>query len=75
MHKLFVWSFNPNPQVDAFKPDFERHPLARGLPVYEGILNPGEVIFIPETWPHAVYNLDDIVAASGNFVDHHKHVK
>ena len=29
----------------------------------------GDMIFIPEEWPHAVVNLEDSIAVSYNFVD------
>lgn len=37
--------------------------------LWEGELGPGELIFIPEEWPHAVVNMDDSIAISYNFVD------
>ena len=32
-------------------------------------MGPGDVIFIPEGWPHQVLNKDDTLAVSYNFVD------
>ena len=37
--------------------------------LWEGELGPGDLIFIPEEWPHAVVNMDDSIAISYNFVD------
>eukprot|EP00928_Gymnodinium_smaydae_P000883 TRINITY_DN10324_c0_g1_i2.p1 TRINITY_DN10324_c0_g1~~TRINITY_DN10324_c0_g1_i2.p1 ORF type:complete len:503 (+),score=124.84 TRINITY_DN10324_c0_g1_i2:74-1582(+) len=36
--------------------------------VYEGIQNPGDVIFVPGAWWHGVLNLEDCVAATQNYV-------
>ena len=38
--------------VDLMDPDFERFPEADGMLVYEALLNPGDVLFIPEGWGH-----------------------
>ena len=37
--------------------------------VWEGDLAAGDLIFIPEEWPHAVLNIDDAIGISYNFVD------
>ena len=52
--------------IDAFAPDVA---LPEGCKWWEGELGPGEIIFIPEEWPHAVLNMEDIIAVSYNFVD------
>ena len=41
----------------------------RSVPVFEGELNAGELIFVPAGWAHEVCNLDHAVAVSANFVD------
>jgi Cupin-like domain len=58
-------------EMDAFHPDFEKYPDAVGVPVYEVITEPGDVIFIPEGWAHQVENLEDSVITSMNFWDNH----
>jgi len=37
--------------------------------LFEFELAPGDLVLIPEGWPHAVHNLDDTVALTYNFVD------
>lgn len=44
-------------------------PAARLLTVYEVILQPGDIIFVPRGWPHQVENLETTVAISANFID------
>ena len=58
-------------QIDAFHPDFDKFPDLAGATVYETITEPGDVIFIPEGWPHQVENLEDSVLTSMNFLDNH----
>merc|ERR1712039_422312 len=38
------------------------------LKVYEGLQNPGDVIFVPGDWWHGVLNLEDTVAVTQNYV-------
>eukprot|EP00562_Extubocellulus_spinifer_P019951 CAMPEP_0178599718 /NCGR_PEP_ID=MMETSP0697-20121206/33469_1 /TAXON_ID=265572 /ORGANISM="Extubocellulus spinifer, Strain CCMP396" /LENGTH=571 /DNA_ID=CAMNT_0020237659 /DNA_START=116 /DNA_END=1831 /DNA_ORIENTATION=+ len=57
--------------ADIINPDFEEFPDLDGALVYEAVLNPGDVIFVPEGWGHQIYNLEDSMATSMNFVDWH----
>jgi hypothetical protein len=55
--------------VDAFEPDLERFPeLARARPIVHE-QGPGEVIFTPAGWWHAVRNEEITIALSGNFLN------
>jgi len=54
---------------DPFDPDFHKYPRLQDATVYETVLEPGELIYIPEGLPHGVRNLEDTVAVSGNFLD------
>lgn len=55
--------------ADAMNPDFEKFPLLDGALMYEGVLEPGEVLFLPEGWAHQVVNLDDTISVVRNFMD------
>ena len=56
-------------QVDPFEPDTKRFPEFAKAVVYEANVTAGEIIFIPEIWPHAVRNLESVTAVSYNLVD------
>jgi len=47
-----------NVGVDVWHPDFERAPLFARARGQEVILEPGDVLFFPSMWWHAVQNLD-----------------
>lgn len=44
--------------VDCENPDYEKHPLYKDANVIEGILEPGQVLFLPTGWWHHVRALD-----------------
>jgi len=56
-------------KIDAMNPDFDKYPLLDGALVYETVLAPGQVIFVPENWSHQVVNLDDAISHGLNYVD------
>ena len=58
-------------EVDAFEPDFERHPNFADVEVFYGNVTAGDVIFIPQKWLHQVRNVDYTIAISYNYVDVH----
>lgn len=58
-------------EVDLMNVDFDKFPEMDGALVYEAVLDPGDVIFVPESWAHQVINLEDSIATSMNFVDYH----
>ena len=41
-------------QVDLENPDYERFPKFKNVKGYETILAPGEVLYMPSTWWHAL---------------------
>eukprot|EP00656_Telonema_subtile_P017692 TRINITY_DN19533_c0_g1_i4.p1 TRINITY_DN19533_c0_g1~~TRINITY_DN19533_c0_g1_i4.p1 ORF type:complete len:383 (-),score=66.10 TRINITY_DN19533_c0_g1_i4:34-1182(-) len=49
-----------NAGVNVFKPDFEMYPEFQKASGYEVTLQPGDVLFFPSMWWHAVQNLDRI---------------
>jgi len=58
-------------QVDLMRPNATRFPLLDNLQVYSVETEPGDVLFVPETWPHQTENIDDSIAYSMNYVDEH----
>lgn len=56
-------------EVDLDRPDLERYPRFDGVRVLDGVVGPGEVLFIPVGWWHHVTALDvSISVAMTNFV-------
>ena len=56
-------------EIDAENPDYEKYPLFQKIPVIEVTLNPGDAIFMPVGWWHAVKSLDISISMSfTNFV-------
>ena len=47
--------------VDLRKVDFDRHPLMRDVEVFEHVLEPGELLFIPIGWWHQVVGVDTTI--------------
>ena len=67
-----VDSFQPSIfPVDLMFPDFEKHPRMDGMLVYEAILEPGDVMFMPEGWGHQALNLEWALMLTSNYVDAH----
>ena len=50
--------------VDCETPDLSRHPRFAGARIYEVILEPGELLFIPVGWWHQVRALDPCIGVS-----------
>merc|ERR1711972_37028 len=54
---------------DVFRPQPEFFPLLKYAVLYEGVQEPGDLVFIPAGNPHGVRNLDHIHGVSMNYVD------
>jgi hypothetical protein len=69
-HLLYEAEPNKFP-TDVFDPDFETYPTVALAKVYDGVMQPGDIIFIPAASAHQVRNLpgDPTVAVAMNFVD------
>lgn len=52
---------------DTFNPDFTKYPKLCDAVMHEAILEPGEILFVPNSAPHGVHNLDHTVGISSNF--------
>ena len=57
--------------IDVMQPDFNAHPELRGMLVYEALLQPGDVLFVPSGWAHQSLNLEWSVVLSSRYLDHH----
>lgn len=55
--------------TDVFRPDLKEYPLFRQAKMYEVTQKPGELVFIPGDFPHAVMNTEDSVGVSANYID------
>jgi len=55
--------------VDAFNANRSHHPKFQHALAWDATVSAGELIFIPETWPHQVRNEADSIAISYNFID------
>ena len=56
-------------QVNGDEPDFERHPLAKGLRCWEVTVEPGQMLFIPAFTIHQVTSLDACISLNVFFGD------
>lgn len=56
-------------EVDCESPDYDRHPAFKKAKVYDVVLEPGQVLFLPVGWWHHVRALDvSITVTFTNFV-------
>ena len=65
-HASDIASFCPTLfSVDLMDPNFDKFPEADGMLVYEALLEPGDVLFIPEGWGHKCVNRITLCACCG----------
>jgi hypothetical protein len=56
--------------VDPFNPNFEKYPQFKSAKNAQiAIQNPGDIMFTPSGWYHAVFNLESGIALTENFVN------
>lgn len=53
--------------VCADAPDFDAHPRFRDVTLWEGVIGPGEMVFLPRCWWHAINALDVSISSSFNW--------
>lgn len=80
-----LWLFFPRDQetylyggrVNPFDPDYEKFPEYRKATPYICIQRPGEIVFTPSNWWHAVLNIEAGISITENFVNetNYKEVK
>mmetsp|Transcript_18566 Transcript_18566/g.28186 ORF Transcript_18566/g.28186 Transcript_18566/m.28186 type:complete len:492 (+) Transcript_18566:75-1550(+) len=58
-------------QASIIEPDFVAHPKLDKAIVYETILEPGDILFVPGGWAHEVRNLEDAIMIGQNYHDDH----
>lgn len=63
-------------EVNPFDPDYDKYPLFRKAVPTVCLQQPGDVVFTPSGWWHAVYNLEDGISITENFMNNtnYKHV-
>ena len=54
-------------RFDGFDPDFGMYPKLCQAEVHEGILEKGEIIYVPNSARHGVVNLEHTIAITANF--------
>lgn len=54
-------------EFDGFDPDFKEYPSLCHAEMHEGILEAGEVIYVPNSAPHGVINLEHTIAITANY--------
>ncbi|CAB9516701.1 HSPB1-associated protein 1 [Seminavis robusta] len=52
--------------MDVFRPDMDKYPLFVHATEYQCIVEPGDIVYIPYRWWHAVYSLDTTLGV--NFI-------
>lgn len=53
--------------IDIMKPDFEKFPELKGIEVYQTMLEPGDVLYIPDGWLHDIRGLTTSISISSGF--------
>lgn len=54
-------------RVDPEQPDFEQFALFDKATMYEGVIEPGDILFTPPNWWHCVRALENSITVSHNF--------
>ncbi|MFA6037035.1 MAG: cupin-like domain-containing protein [Legionellales bacterium] len=72
-----LWVFYPpeqsaliyNGKVNPFKPDYEKYPLYKQAQGVYAIQGAGDLIFTPSNWWHGVYNMENTISLTDNFIN------
>ena len=56
--------------VDAASPDFDQHPLFSNVTMYDFVIYPGEILFIPMGWWHHLESLEPAVSLTRKRLNH-----
>ena len=73
LHPMYLTDLNPVfpadlNAVESLDSELAPYTAFEGA-IYEVLLQPGDLIFVPAGWPHQVDNVETSVAVSANFVD------
>lgn len=53
--------------IDILNPDFEKYPELENIEIYQTILEPGDVLYIPEGWLHDIRGLSTSISIASGF--------
>lgn len=53
--------------IDITKPDFEKYPELKDIEVQESVLEPGDVLYVPDGWPHDLRSETTSITISSGF--------
>ncbi|TBW54792.1 hypothetical protein EZI54_13060 [Marinobacter halodurans] len=71
MHRDMYNDGAPTSQVDPFGPlDFGTFPEVKKAELFEGVLEPGEMLYVPRGWWHAFYSLENTINSNTLFSSH-----
>lgn len=62
----YKWNVGHSP-LDPERPDLDRFPSFAGATIYEAVLEPGDVLFIPTFWWHFVQSLEPSISVNSWF--------
>jgi len=54
--------------IEAFKPNFDRCPAARNAKAMFASIGPSDILFMPGSYHHAAWNVEDSIGVSQNFL-------
>jgi lysine-specific demethylase 8 len=65
VHRHPFYSGVPNySPVDAEKPDLSQFPRFRGAPLWRGVVEPGDLLYIPSLWWHQAHSLSTSISVN-----------
>jgi hypothetical protein len=59
--------YKPICLIDIIEPDYENYPEFKGIEIYHTILEPGDVLYIPDGWLHDIRAISRSITISSGF--------